>query len=159
MIVMKATYKLIIAILIPLAIGSLAGFFTASSVNGWYTTLVKPSFNPPNWLFAPVWTTLYIMMGIAFFIIWKSNANEVVKRTAITLYIIQLILNFCWSIIFFYAQQPGWALVDILLMWIFILLTIRWFAKISAVSAWLLVPYLCWVSFATILNYAIWKLN
>lgn len=156
---MKTAYKLVIAIAIPLAIGSLAGFFTASSVNGWYTTLVKPSFNPPNWLFAPVWTSLYIMMGIAFFLIWKSNANDVVKRTAVTLYIIQLALNFCWSFIFFYAEQPGWALVDIVLMWIFILLTIRWFGKISSVSAWLLVPYICWVSFATVLNYAIWTLN
>jgi len=156
---MKTAYKLVIAIAIPLAIGSLAGFFTASSVNGWYTTLVKPSFNPPNWLFAPVWTSLYIMMGIAFFLIWKSNANDVVKRTAVTLYIIQLALNFCWSFIFFYAQQPGWALVDIILMWIFIFLTIRWFGKISSVSAWLLVPYICWVSFATVLNYAIWTLN
>lgn len=156
---MKTAYKLVIAIAIPLAIGSLAGFFTASSVNGWYTTLVKPSFNPPNWLFAPVWTSLYIMMGIAFFLIWKSNANDVVKRTAVTLYIIQLALNFCWSFIFFYAEQPGWALVDIILMWIFIFLTIRWFGKISSVSAWLLVPYICWVSFATVLNYAIWTLN
>ncbi len=159
MIIMKATYKLIISILIPLAIGSLAGLFTSSSVNGWYTTLVKPSFNPPNWLFAPVWTSLYILMGIAFFLIWKSKVNEVVKRTAISLYIIQLALNFCWSFIFFYAHQPGWALVDIILLWIFIFLTILWFGKISTVSAWLLVPYICWVSFATVLNYAIWKLN
>lgn len=159
MIDMKTAYKLIIAIAIPLAIGSLASFFTASSVNGWYTTLVKPSFNPPNWLFGPVWTSLYILMGIAFFLVWKSKHNEVVKRTAVTLYIVQLALNFCWSFIFFYMQQPGWALADIMLMWFFILLTIIWFGKVSSISAWLLVPYICWVSFATILNYAIWKLN
>ncbi len=156
---MKPIYKLIIAVLIPLAVGSLAGYFTASSVNGWYTTLVKPSFNPPNWLFAPVWTSLYIMMGIAFYLIWKKEANDVVKSTAVTLYIVQLALNFLWSFVFFYAQQPGWALVNIILMWIFIFLTILWFGKISSLSAWLLVPYICWVSFATVLNYAIWKLN
>ena len=156
---MKPIYKLIIAVLIPLAVGSLAGYFTASSVNGWYTTLVKPSFNPPNWLFAPVWTSLYIMMGIAFYLIWKKEANDVVKSTAVTLYIVQLALNFLWSFVFFYAQQPGWALVNIILMWIFIYLTILWFGKISSLSAWLLVPYICWVSFATVLNFAIWKLN
>ena len=156
---MKPIYKFIIAVLIPLAVGSLAGYFTASSVNGWYTTLVKPSFNPPNWLFAPVWTSLYIMMGIAFYLIWKKEANDVVKSTAVTLYIVQLALNFLWSFVFFYAQQPGWALVNIILMWIFIFLTILWFGKISSLSAWLLVPYICWVSFATVLNYAIWKLN
>ncbi len=156
---MKPIYKFIIAVLIPLAVGSLAGYFTASSVNGWYTTLVKPSFNPPNWLFAPVWTSLYIMMGIAFYLIWKKEANDVVKSTAVTLYIVQLALNFLWSFVFFYAQQPGWALVNIILMWIFIFLTILWFGKISSLSAWLLVPYICWVSFATVLNFAIWKLN
>ena len=156
---MKPIYKLIIAVLIPLAVGSLAGYFTASSVNGWYTTLVKPSFNPPNWLFAPVWTSLYIMMGIALFLVWNRGAAEDVKRTAVTLFIVQLVLNFLWSFVFFYAQQPGWALVNIILMWIFIFLTILWFGKISSLSAWLLVPYICWVSFATVLNYAIWKLN
>jgi len=156
---MKPIYKLIIAVLIPLAVGSLAGYFTASSVNGWYTTLVKPSFNPPNWLFAPVWTSLYIMMGIALFLVWNSGAAEDVKRTAVTLFIVQLVLNFLWSFVFFYAQQPGWALVNIILMWIFIFLTILWFGKISSLSAWLLVPYICWVSFATVLNFAIWKLN
>lgn len=156
---MKPIYKLIIAVLIPLSVGSLAGYFTASSVNGWYTTLVKPSFNPPNWLFAPVWTSLYIMMGIALFLVWNSGAAEDVKRTAVTLFIVQLVLNFLWSFVFFYAQQPGWALVNIILMWIFIFLTILWFGKISSLSAWLLVPYICWVSFASVLNYAIWKLN
>jgi benzodiazapine receptor len=156
---MKPIYKFIIAVLIPLAVGSLAGYFTASSVNGWYTTLVKPSFNPPNWLFAPVWTSLYILMGIALFLVWNSGAAEDVKRTAVTLFIVQLVLNFLWSFVFFYAQQPGWALVNIILMWIFIFLTILWFGKISSLSAWLLVPYICWVSFAIVLNFAIWKLN
>jgi translocator protein len=156
---MKPYLKLIIAIAIPLLVGGVSGFFTTESVNGWFTTINKPSFNPPNWIFAPVWTTLYILMGIAFYLVWKSTGNEAVKRTAIIFYCIQLVLNFLWSFIFFKLHQPGWAIVDIVLMWIMILLTILWFGKISSAAAWLLVPYICWVSFASVLNYAIWRLN
>ena len=156
---MKPLLKFFIAVTIPLVVGAIAGFFTSSSVNGWFTTLNKPSFNPPNWLFAPVWTMLYIMMGIAFFLTWKSNAEPLLKKIAITLFFVQLACNFLWSFIFFYAQQPGWAFVDIILLWLMIIFTIFYFGKISAAAAWLLVPYICWVSFATILNYSIWKLN
>lgn len=156
---MKPLLKFIIAVTIPLVVGAIAGFFTSSSVNGWFTTLNKPSFNPPNWLFAPVWTMLYIMMGIALFLTWKSKAELLTKKTAITLFFVQLAFNFLWSFIFFYAQQPGWALVDIIILWLMIVCTIFYFGKISAAAAWLLVPYICWVSFATILNYSIWKLN
>jgi tryptophan-rich sensory protein len=99
------------------------------------------------------------MMGIAFFIVWNSDAEKKIKNTAIIIYVFQLAANFLWSFIFFYAQQPGWALVDIVIMWVLILLTIVQFGKISSAAAWLLVPYICWVSFATILNFAIWKLN
>jgi tryptophan-rich sensory protein len=151
--------KLIIAILIPLAVGSISGLFTKSAVVGWYAHAVKPSFNPPNWIFAPVWTTLYILMGIALFLVWKTEADKMVKQTAIILFAVQLTFNFLWSFIFFKLQQPGWALVEIAAMWIAILFTILWFAKISAPAAWLLVPYISWVSFATVLNYYIWKLN
>ena len=156
---MKPIIKLLISIAIPLVVGALAGFFTSSSVDGWFTTVIKPSFNPPNWLFAPVWTTLYIMMGIAFYLVWKSKGNEKIKKSAIILFSFQLALNFLWSFIFFYAHQPGWALVDIAALWVLIFFTIIWFGKISPVAAWLLVPYICWVSFATVLNYAIWKIN
>jgi translocator protein len=156
---MKPVLKLIISIAIPLAVGAIAGFFTTSSVEGWFTSINKPSFNPPNWLFAPVWTALYIMMGIAFFLVWKSNADEKIKQSAMVLFFFQLALNFLWSFIFFYAHQPGWALVDIGALWILIFFTIIWFGKISPAAAWLLVPYICWVSFATVLNFAIWKLN
>ena len=151
--------KLVIAIAIPLAIGGTAGFFTATGVDSWYQTINKPSWNPPGWIFGPVWTTLYIMMGVALFFVWKSDANEQLKRTAITLFAIQLVLNFFWSFIFFKQHQPGWALVEIIVMWVFILLTIFSFAPISKTAAWLLVPYISWVSFASILNYTIWKLN
>ena len=156
---MKPIVKLIISIAIPLAVGSISSLFTASSVDGWFTTIQKPSFNPPNWIFAPVWTILYIMMGIACYLVWEMDANKKIKSTAIFFYGVQLALNFLWSLIFFYAQQPGWALADIILLWLMILLTIIWFGKVSIIPAWLMIPYICWVSFATILNFYIWKLN
>ena len=156
---MKPAIKLIIAIAIPLLVGAVSGYFTATSVNGWFTTINKPSFNPPNGVFAPVWTTLYVFMGVASFLVWRSSTDSAVKRMAMTLYGLQLLLNFLWSFIFFGAHELGWALFDITLLWAMILLTIIWFRKISTSAAWLLVPYLCWVSFAAILNFAIWKLN
>ena len=151
--------KLFISILIPLLVGAVSGVFTTSAVKGWYALANKPWFNPPNWIFAPVWTTLYVLMGIALFLVWRSEADKAIKQTAIILFAVQLALNFCWSFIFFKMQQPGWAFAEIILMWLMILLTILWFGKISSVAAWLLVPYICWVSFASVLNYSIWKLN
>jgi len=156
---MNNSIKLIIAIAIPVAVGAISGFFTATGVESWYQTINKPSWNPPGWIFAPVWTTLYIMMGVALFLVWKSDSSDILKKTAITLFTIQLVLNFFWSFIFFDQHQIGWALVEIIAMWIFILLTIFAFGNISKLAAWLLVPYISWVSFATILNYTIWKLN
>ncbi len=152
--------KLFISILIPLLVGGIAGYFTSSGVDGWYATANKPWFNPPNWIFAPVWTTLYVMMGIAFYLVWRTETiSSSVKQTAVILFVIQLTLNFFWSLIFFKLQQPGWAFAEIIVMWLAILFTILWFGKISSTAAWLLVPYICWVSFASVLNYAIWKLN
>ncbi len=156
---MKNIYKLIISIAFPLLVGAVAGYFTSGSVVGWYSTLITPSFNPPNWLFGPVWTALYILMGIAFYLVWKSEPGNGIKKQAIILYIIQLALNFCWSFIFFYNEAPGAAFAEILLLWIFILLTIIYFFKISKPAGWLMVPYLCWVTFAALLNYSIWQLN
>jgi translocator protein len=151
--------KLIVSILLPLLVGGLSGYFTSPDIQGWYATVNKPSFNPPNWIFAPVWTTLYILMGISLFLVWKSESDKAVKQTAFILFIVQLTLNFFWSIIFFRLQQPGWAFVEIIAMWLAILFTILWFGKISSLAAWLLVPYICWISFASVLNYAIYKLN
>ena len=156
---MNNTVKLIIAILIPLIVGFTSGFFTAGNVTGWYQTIQKPSWNPPSWIFGPVWTTLYIMMGIALFLVWRSDAADSVKKTAIVLFGVQLVFNFFWSLIFFEMHQPGWAFAEIVVMWVFILLTIFSFGKVSSLAAWLLVPYISWVSFASILNYTIWKLN
>lgn len=151
--------KLFISIAIPLLVGAIAGFFTSSGVNTWYAVANKPSFNPPNWLFAPVWTLLYMLMGIALYLVWKSESDKAVKQTALILFAVQLVFNFFWSFIFFYAKQPGWAFVEILVMWLMILLTILWFRKVSPIAALLLVPYICWVSFASVLNFFIWKLN
>ena len=151
--------KLIVSILIPVMVGAISGYFTSSGVNGWYALANKPWFNPPSWIFAPVWTTLYVLMGIAFFLVWKSEPTNLIKKTAIVLFAFQLLLNFFWSFIFFKLQQPGWAFAEIILMWVMILLTILWFGKVNTAAAWLLVPYISWVSFASVLNYSIWRLN
>jgi translocator protein len=156
---MTNTIKLIISIAIPVAIGATSGFFTVTGVESWYQTINKPSWNPPSWIFGPVWTSLYVMMGIAFYLVWKSDSSSILKKTAIILFAAQLLFNFFWSFIFFNQQQIGWALVEMLIMWVLILLTIFAFANVSKTAAWLLVPYIAWVSFAAILNFTIWKLN
>lgn len=156
---MSNVLKLIIAVAIPLIVGGISGFFTVTGVESWYQTVNKPSWNPPNWIFGPVWTTLYLLMGIALFLVWKSDSSDMLKKTAIILFAVQLLLNFFWSFIFFDQHQIGWALAEIIIMWFFILLTIFAFGNVSKLAAWLLVPYITWVSFATILNYTIWKLN
>lgn len=150
--------KLAASVLFTVGIGSLGGIFTISEIPGWYAGLQKPSFNPPNWVFGPVWSILYLMMGISCYLVWKQS-RSVVRNVALTLFVIQFLLNFCWSILFFNQHLIDAALLEIVLMWLFILLTIVWFARLSKPAAWLLVPYLCWVSFATVLTAAIWKLN
>lgn len=156
---MNNVVKFIIAVAIPLVVGSLSGFFTVTGVESWYQTINKPAWNPPNWLFGPVWTTLYVMMGVALFIIWKSDTSTELKKIAYTLFAIQLVFNFFWSFIFFNQHLVGWALIEMVIMWVFILLTIFSFAQVDKIAAWLLVPYNSWVSFAIILNYTIWQLN
>jgi translocator protein len=154
---MNNNLKFIVSLLIPLSIGAVAGYFTSSAIGGWYSTLVKPSFNPPNNLFGPVWTGLYLLMGIACYLIWKSdNAN---KKKALQVYALQLLLNFLWSFFFFYFKNPALAFVDIILMLITIAITIKLFYSINKTAAYLLVPYILWVSFATALNFSIWQLN
>lgn len=154
---MSNPIKLIISLLLPQVAGGLGAFFTLSSVQSWFLTLNKPSWNPPSWLFGPVWTTLYVLMGIACFLIWKSN--HPLKKQALTLYFLQLVLNFLWSPAFFGAQNPLLGLVVILPMWACILACILTFRQINTWAAALLVPYLLWVTFATALNASIWSLN
>lgn len=155
---MKQFLKLSLCILSTLLIGGISGFATATSINGWYVTINKPSFNPPNYLFGPVWTSLYILMGISLYMILQSDSNELRKK-AVTIFSIQLFLNFCWSFIFFNFQNLGFAFVEIILMWISILTMIIVFYKINKTAAFLQIPYLLWVSFASILNGSIWYLN
>jgi len=144
------------SIIICLIIASLSGWITSHSVQSWYLSLNKPPFNPPQWIFAPVWITLYIMIGISGGILWL---NRQAHKPAFYFFLIQLIFNFAWSFIFFGAHQIGLALVDILLLLTFIILTIIFAFRSNKIAAWLLVPYLLWVSFACILNIFLWKLN
>ena len=154
----KVFSTLVICLLIPMAIGGISGFATATSIADWYVTLNKPSFNPPNYLFAPVWTLLYLLMGVSLFTIWRSQIGQ--NRTnALFIFTIQLTFNFFWSFLFFKFNLLGLALVEIVLLWTSILLMIIIFKRISKLAAFLQIPYLLWVSFATILNSAIWFLN
>jgi len=152
------TFKLIIAIVVSELAGIIGSLFTAPSIAGWYSTLVKPALNPPAWVFAPVWTTLFAMMGVALFLIWK-NQTTIKKNMAYRFFFAQLILNTLWSIIFFSQHNIGGALIEIIVLWLAILAAIIFFYKISKTAAWLLVPYIAWVSFAMYLNYALWALK
>jgi tryptophan-rich sensory protein len=156
---MKNWHKLVVSILIPQVVAGVVAYFTVTGNGSWYQSIEKPAWNPPNWLFGPVWITLYIMMGIAFYLIWKSGNEGFQKKKAMGLWMAQLVLNFFWTIIFFGNEQILGAFLEILILWILILLTIFAFAKIDKRAAWLLVPYISWVSFAAMLNFAIWELN
>jgi len=133
-----------------------APLFSVGSMPGeWYAGLVKPSWNPPAWVFGPAWTLLYILMAEAAWLVWR----RVGFSRPLALYFIQLALNAAWTPIFFGAHQLGWALVEIVVLWIAILLTLLSFRRVSPAAGWLLVPYLAWVSIATFLNFTLWRLN
>lgn len=143
-----------------LVIGYLSGTVTRESILTWYPTLVKPAFNPPNWIFAPVWTILYSMMGVAGGLIWNhiESDKEKVKK-AFLFFVIQLGLNALWSYLFFGLHNPLLALIEIILLWLMIFETYTQFKNIDKIAGMLLIPYLIWVSFATVLNASIWWLN
>jgi len=124
------------------------------SIEGWYAGLVRPELSPPNWVFAPVWTTLFLLMGLAAGIIWIKKDYR-----GLAVFGLQLVLNIVWSVIFFGLRSPGGAFIEIFFLWLAILATIIVFAKTSKVAAWLLVPYIIWVTFASYLNFMIWSLN
>jgi translocator protein len=155
---MNKYIKLTICIVIPLLAGAIGGIATASSVKTWYTTLNKPFFNPPSYLFGPVWTSLYLLMGISLYLIIQSTKNDIQKK-CIRLFGIQLVLNIAWSFLFFGIQNPALAFAEIILLWLSILLMIINFYKVSTSAAYLQIPYLLWVSFASILNGSIWLIN
>lgn len=156
---MRLHFKFIIALIAPILVGIISGLITKESVNEWFISVNKPSFNPPNSVFAPVWTVLYILMGIAFFLVWKSDAPADEKRQAFVFYGIQLALNFLWSLIFFGTHQVGIAFAEIIVLWLMIVITSILFGNISPVAGWLMLPYICWVGFAIVLNFYIWRLN
>ncbi|KQC31019.1 TspO/MBR family protein [Flagellimonas eckloniae] len=155
----KKVGYILITVAICLLIGFLSSFATQTSVNDWYLALNKPSFNPPNWLFAPVWTGLYILMGIAAGIVWSKGFHHIWVKTALYHFGFQLLFNALWSIVFFGFKSPAWALLVIFVLLTLIILTIRWFKVVSKLAAILLIPYMLWVCFATLLNYKIWELN
>jgi tryptophan-rich sensory protein len=150
--------KLFASLFITLAIAVITGFVTAPQISTWYALLHKPSINPPNWVFMPVWIVLYILMSIALYLVWKRPKTNN-RNIAIAVFFVQLALNCLWSFIFFAFHLTGLALVEIMLLWFAILLNIILFAYYSKAAAWLLAPYIVWVSFAGILNYLIWHLN
>jgi len=156
---MKAWMKFLVSLALPQVTGAAGAYFTVTGRGSWYQQIERPGWNPPGAVFSSVWITLYLLMGIAFYLVWKSAAPTADKRRAAVLWGVQLLLNFLWSYIFFGLHEIGWATVEIVVLWGAILLTIFAFAKVSRLAAWLLVPYISWVSFASILTYVIWKMN
>jgi benzodiazapine receptor len=152
-----------LALIIFIVISQLAGFIgslaTTPSIPTWYASLNKPPFNPPNWLFAPVWLTLFLLMGFAAYLVWQTGWQKTKVKQALALFFVQLLFNVAWSFLFFYLKSPLFALIEIIILWLLILTTLISFTKINRFAGWLLVPYLLWVSFASILNFAIFKLN
>jgi translocator protein len=156
---MANVFRFFVSIAISLAAGLVGSFFTTPNIQPWYSTLNKPFFSPPNYLFAPVWTILYILMGIAFFLIWKDTKKEKIREKGIEYYFAQLFLNIIWSVAFFGYHSPIAGLIVIIVLWILIFQTIRTFAKVDKTASYLLYPYIAWVSFASILNLAVVLLN
>ena len=174
--------KFLTSIIICELAGVVGSIFTTSQIRFWYNGLNKPSFNPPNWIFGPVWTTLFVLMGISLYLVWIKNwepKNKIVlknrkpwnkwsrkllsgswqKANIISIFATQLVLNILWSIIFFGAHSAGVAFFELLMLWFAIIFTIINFYRVSKAAAWLLLPYLLWVSFAGVLNYFLWVLN
>ncbi len=150
---------LIISIGVVLAVAFLGGWMTSTSVDGWYLSLIKPDYNPPGWVFGPVWTVLYVMMAVAAWLVWDSGDEDMYISEALTVYGMQLALNLSWSYFFFYEKSLIGGLVVIGVLWLMIVCTIFLFWRTSFWAACLLIPYLLWVSFAALLNYDIWRLN
>ena len=154
---LKNILKLIICLIVPMLVGGISGVATVAGIKDWYVHLNKPFFNPPNYLFGPVWSILYLLMGVSLFMILQSKSIN--KKKAISIFFVQLFLNFWWSFLFFKFQLLGISLIEIVLMWLSILWMIIEFKKINKTAAYLQIPYLAWVTFASLLNLAIWYLN
>jgi translocator protein len=153
----KKLSLLLTSLLIPQAVGILAGLATSSSVRTWYVQLTKPSFNPPAWLFMPAWTLLYFLMGLALYLVWTSQNEN--KKQALHIFAIQLAFNFLWSFLFFFLRLPLFAFIELVILWLLIWLNIFKFYCIKTDAGLLLIPYLLWTTFAGVLNFALWWLN
>jgi tryptophan-rich sensory protein len=151
--------KLTVSILFCFLAGAVGSVATYPNIQTWYAALNKPFFNPPNWVFGPVWTALYLLMGIALFIVWQKSSENKEARPLVLLFLLQLALNCLWSIIFFGQHLLFWASFEIVVMWSLILLFIIKSYKVSKLASWLMVPYILWVSFASVLTIAVWMLN
>ena len=156
---MKGFWKFIIAVIGCEIVGLISTPFTISAIPAWYAHLNKPFFAPPNWLFGPAWTTLYFLMGLAAFIVWQKGTKTKKVKEALSYFLLQLLFNFVWSIFFFGLRSPILGLIDILIMLLAINLTIISFNKVSKIASYIMIPYVLWVTFATILNLAIVLLN
>jgi benzodiazapine receptor len=156
---MKKALRIIVFILVCEFAGVIGSLFTSPSIPGWYAGLAKPAFNPPNWVFAPVWTILYALMGISAYLVYEKGPRKSEVRKALAVFAGQLVLNALWSIVFFGAHMILGAAVVIIILWGMILASIMLFSKISRTAAYLLNPYILWVSFATILNISLYVLN
>lgn len=154
---MKRWIKLLQFLLASFGAGFVGTFATQRGLEFWYQTLNKPSWNPPNWLFAPVWTILYALMGVAAWQVWESH--ECPRKPALTLFYVQLVFNALWTWLFFGWQRLAPAFGEIVLLWVAILVTMIWFFKVRRSAGWMLTPYVAWVTFAACLNFAIWRLN
>lgn len=155
----KRILKFLISVLICEGAGFLGSFFTAPAIPTWYAQLQKPFFSPPNWLFAPVWTILFFLMGVSLFLVWNEKEKGKNIKSAISVFVIQFILNILWSLVFFGLHSPFYGFLVIILLWLAILFTIFKFYQVSKQAAYLLIPYIIWVSFAAVLNWAILTLN
>ena len=154
-----AISKLITSIIVCQLAGVVGSIFTTPAIPTWYATLRKPSFTPPNWVFSPVWISLFVLMGIAAFLVWNKGLSDQRVKTALGIFALQLILNVLWSAMFFGLRSPLAGLIEIAVLWVAILLTILYFFRVSEAAGILLIPYFLWVSFAAFLNFSIWRLN
>jgi len=151
--------KLVISLVACQCAGLVGSVFTSPAIPIWYATLEKPPFSPPNWLFAPAWGTLYLLMGVAAFLVWRQGFSKEGVKSALTIFLVQLVINALWSVVFFGLKSPIAGVVVIVVLWVAILFTILKFFRLSVAAGSLLIPYILWVSFATALNIAIWMLN
>ena len=151
--------KLVSSVMVCFLAGGVGSIFTVSSIPTWYAHLNKPFFSPPNWIFGPVWTLLYLLMGVSFYLIWIKGFKTKKVRDAVILFAIQLMLNAIWSPVFFGYKNLLLALVIIVAMIFYVVKTILAFSKIDKKASYLLYPYLAWISFASILNFSVWFLN